>query len=143
MNYVRLFACRTYGVLAGCLAGLSFIAALPILYWAKYGPPPATMAELEKVRLPIDTHTFLGVLGVALVLISVTHTIVSVFAMLGRVWPMLVTTIVWGLLLTPSIIAPQAPGAAMMSAAILVVLCTLTVAGTLGRSGSRGLTLTA
>jgi hypothetical protein len=120
-NKMQLIACRTYSLLFGAFGVCFMLGGLVLLYWSAYGAPPKLEHELVKAHLKLVE---LAMLGWVLIVFGGAHAALSIFAISGRIWPLVAGTVCWVLLFAPSL---WVPGSHVMSIATLGTSVTLTV----------------
>jgi hypothetical protein len=133
-NTIRLIACRIYSLLFAAF-GVGLIGGgFMLFYWSANGIPPELQQQISNARLPMDLSTFLVVVGAVCILIGGIHAALSIMACLGRVWPMVVGTSCWALMILPSLIRTETnPGQHKINGIMLSTLAVLTIAGLIPR----------
>ena len=130
-NTVRLVACRTYGVLVVALGVFIALFSLVLFYWSAYGAPADILAELAKQNFPFDISHFLAGLGGGMLVFAVLAIAGGVFAILGRIWPLIAGTVIWALLISPRLFTAGTNSNTKSDLVVLIVLSALTLVGLL------------
>lgn len=133
-NTIRLIACRAYAFLFGGFGFSLVVGGLMMLYWSAYGAPPELEGALDKAHLQIGAAKLLAIAGGGVIGFGAVHAALSVFASMGRLWPLITGTVCWVLLFAPSLWAPATyPGSHMISIVLLTTCVSLTVLAALAR----------
>ena len=138
-NTMRLIACRAYAFLFGGFGFSLLLGGLMMLYWSAYGAPPELQHALAKAHLQMSAAKLLAILGGGIIVFGALHAVLSIFASMGRVWPLVTGTVCWVLLFAPSLWAPATyPGSHMISIVMLGTCVSLTVLAVVARHMSPG-----
>jgi hypothetical protein len=133
-NTIRLIACRAYAFLFGGFGFSLVLGGLMMLYWSAYGAPPEFQDALVKAHLQMDAAKLLAIVGGGVIVFGALHATLSVFASMGRLWPLVTGTVCWVLLFAPSLGAPPTyPGSHMISIVLLGTCVSLTVLAVVAR----------
>ena len=131
---MRLVACRTYAFLFGGFGFSLLLGGLMMLYWSAYGAPPELQQALAKAHLKMSAAKLLAIFGGGIIIFGALHAVLSIFAGMGRVWPLVTGTVCWVLLFAPSLWSPATyPGSHMISIVLLGTCISLTVLAVLAR----------
>ena len=133
-NTIRLIACRAYAFLFGGFGFSLVLGGLMMLYWSAYGAPPEFQDALTKAHVQMNAAKLLAIAGGGIIFFGAMHAALSVFASMGRLWPLVTGTVCWVLLFAPSLWAPATyPGSHMISIAMLGTCVSLTVLAVVAR----------
>ena len=133
-NTIRLIACRAYAFLFGGFGFSLVLGGLMMLYWSAYGAPPEFQDALTKAHVRMNAAKLLAIAGGGIIVFGAMHAALSVFASMGRLWPLVTGTVCWVLLFAPSLWAPATyPGSHMISIVLLGTCVSLTVLAVVAR----------
>src|SRR5262249_37938356 len=95
-------------------------------YWSANGAPAELQDALAKAHF--DATKALFMTAAVCIFVGALHGVLSIFASVGRVWPLVTGTVCWVLLFGPSLWAPATyPGSHVITIVLLAVTISLTI----------------
>ena len=139
-NTVRLVACRAYGVLVAVLAVSTLQVGLMFLNWWVNGAPAEFTSGFGEVK-SVELSTVLVGLGGAITVLGALGLVGAIFALLGRLWPLVAGTVVWSLTLALAVASTK--GASQKDFIIFVTFGALTLIALLAKRAANAQPLAA
>jgi hypothetical protein len=106
-----------------------------MLYHSASGAPAEVQDALARAHLPTSSAQLMVITGAGALIFGALHGVLSIFASMGRVWPLVTGTACYVLLFGPSLWNPATkPGAHMVSIVMLGTCVSLTVLAAIARN---------